>query len=108
VYRRTDARLSPGHLISHDFDRESQLRTDLGWNADFGFQAWSEDWGPSTPSAWQNSNASLFRVRAETGQLELFLDGVPSPNALVLNTAEKGAVPGNDPCKRALALSLVG
>ncbi|MFK4875210.1 SMP-30/gluconolactonase/LRE family protein [Novosphingobium sp. ZW T3_23] len=39
-------------------------------------------------SGWQNPNGRLFRVRAGTGRLELLLDGIPSPNGLVLNKAE--------------------
>lgn len=39
-------------------------------------------------SGWQNPNGRLFRVRAGSGRLELLLDGIPSPNGLVLNKAE--------------------
>lgn len=46
---------------------------------------WFTDQGQS---GWQNPNGRLFRVRAGTGRLELMLDGIPSPNGLVLNKAE--------------------
>lgn len=46
---------------------------------------WFTDQGQS---GWQNPNGRLFRVRAATGRLELMLDGIPSPNGLVLNKAE--------------------
>jgi gluconolactonase len=39
-------------------------------------------------SGWHNPNGRLFRVRAGTTKLELLLDGIPSPNGLVLNKAE--------------------
>ncbi|WP_285021575.1 SMP-30/gluconolactonase/LRE family protein [Novosphingobium sp. fls2-241-R2A-195] len=45
---------------------------------------WFTDQGQS---GWQNPNGRLFRVRAGTGRLELMLDGIPSPNGLVLNKA---------------------
>jgi gluconolactonase len=39
-------------------------------------------------SGWHNPNGRLFRVRAGTGEPELLLGGIPSPNGLVLNKAE--------------------
>lgn len=39
-------------------------------------------------SGWHNPNGRLFRVKKGTGQLELLLDHIPSPNGLVLNKAE--------------------
>ncbi len=39
-------------------------------------------------SGWHNPNGRVFRVRSGTGHLELLLDGLPSPNGLVLNKAE--------------------
>lgn len=39
-------------------------------------------------SGWQSPTGRLFRVRAGSGQLELLLDNIPSPNGLVLNRAE--------------------
>ncbi|MDG2003449.1 MAG: SMP-30/gluconolactonase/LRE family protein [Novosphingobium sp.] len=39
-------------------------------------------------SGWQSPTGRLYRVRAGSGQLELLLDNLPSPNGLVLNAAE--------------------
>lgn len=39
-------------------------------------------------SGWQSPSGRLFRVRAGSGELELLLDHIPSPNGLVLNKAE--------------------
>jgi gluconolactonase len=39
-------------------------------------------------SGWQSPTGRLFRVRKGSGQLELLLDNIPSPNGLVLNKAE--------------------
>jgi gluconolactonase len=46
---------------------------------------WFTDQGQS---GWHNPNGRLFRVRAGSKRLELMLDGIPSPNGLVLNKAE--------------------
>lgn len=39
-------------------------------------------------SGWQSPTGRLFRVRAGSDRLELLLDGIPSPNGLVLNQSE--------------------
>jgi len=39
-------------------------------------------------SGWQSPTGRLFRVRKGTGQLELLINNIPSPNGLVLNKAE--------------------